>query len=279
MPVTASSTIATQDPLLTAVGLATFGVAMIAIALAAKGLLRAAWLLSTRRRTDLATVVATPRRPAATRPTLQAPATGSAVQRSPHLPAPDPAPATQADSDADGGDALLLKDIDIAMVAEAAGAGEVAHQATRSLDDMLAVMEASGWIALHELLLDGVRVRHALIGPGGAFAFQTRLPRWTMGDIALADIRAGALAWTLAIPEEDVEGVVVLPGSSEAPRYWYGAGSVSACVIGEHQLVGWLQRQPRRLGSHDLCHLAEGIDRVAAAARGAPRTLGEVHQG
>lgn len=164
----------------------------------------------------------------------------------------------------------LVEDEGLQRLAERAGEGELRAKAIRSLEDVRATVELDGWVLLQELHLDGdVVIRHGLIGPAGIVVIVPagRVPKYE--HAVEVDRQARALARELELRRDDVVAVVALLDSDAAPGLEQFL-DFTVCIIGDTQIVGWLDEQPRRLDQQLLDGLRCAIgkqERVASSKK------------
>jgi len=155
----------------------------------------------------------------------------------------------------------LVIDEALERLAEKAGEGELRAKAIKSLDAVRVTVELGGWVLLEELHLDdGVVIRHGLIGPAGIVVMVPAGPVPKYEHAVEADRQARALAHELELAREDVVAVVALFGSDATPAVEHLV-DFSVCVVGDRQLVTWLDAQPERLGPPLLDRLRAAIGR------------------
>lgn len=148
-----------------------------------------------------------------------------------------------------------------------------------------------GYRVFHDISVDDFNIDHALIGPGGVFAIETKTNRKPDGD---AHVSYDGLQVKVAgfIPDRDpvaqakanadqlqeilfdrtgkkvtARGVVLYPGwwIDKQPR------GVETWVLNENAFIGFLQREPVRLNQQEIDVLANGLaryvrDRIAKDA-------------
>ncbi len=152
-----------------------------------------------------------------------------------------------------------VSDEALQRLAECAGEGELRSKAIRSIESVRATVELDGWVLLQELRLNGdIVIRHGLIGPQGIVVIVPAGPVATYEHAVDADRQARALAHELELRRDDIIAVLALFSSNAAPGIEKFL-DFDICIIGDRQLVRWLDQLPRRLPQPLLDRLQAAI--------------------
>jgi hypothetical protein len=132
-------------------------------------------------------------------------------------------------------------------------------------------LAASGWHAIHDVSLGRGNVDHILIGPGGVFTVETKSHP---GPVQVGRLHGKVLGQAQAqrralerVTGGHVEPLVVFS------RAWVDrplSRRKGVRVVPARMLIGYLDRQPHRLGPHEVDRLCERL--AGAIAQAAPHT-------
>lgn len=149
-------------------------------------------------------------------------------------------------------------------LARVAGDGELMAHAVRRLEKSRAAIELEGWLLLQEMRLDGgIEIRHGLIGPGGIVVAVPSGPVPQFKHLEAVERQARALARLLSIERAHVAAAVVIVDSDDAPNAQFYDG-ISAIIVGDRQLPGWLAGMPTIIEPATLSGLHDAIFECAA---------------